>query len=971
MNYPGRGSMVAASIVSVVGLAWSVSGQTYTWSGLGANNLWGTAANWQGGAAPASAPGTAVILSGTAQTTDVLNLGGLALNSLTFAAGAGPFTVNQSSSDFFNFFPTLAGAGPHIDQFSATAQTINLPNTGLQTNGDLTFGGTGSGALTVIGQIFAIGGTGHVILNGPYAVTLTASVANTQAGTTVNAGTLRVNSDIALGNGPLTFGGGTLQLINNLSLGRSIVVNAGGGAIDANGFAANLSNAAATVTGAGRLTLTNSSGTGSATINGQLQQTGGLTVAGASNTVTLGGTNTYAGGTAVSGGATLSIDSDARLGSTAGGVTLDGGTLRLTDPVGYNTNRAVTLGPGGGTIDISSAAQPVSFNGAISGGGGLTKTGTGHIGLLTANSYTGPTTVAGGFLDLAHNQAAQNSTVTLSGGTLGFISVSAPVLGGLAGTGNLPLTGSLNSLTVGGNNASTTYSGNLSGSVPGGLTKAGAGTWMLGGTNAHSGPFTVQAGTVVAGSAGALSPNAPISVSSGATLDMNGFNYMVSGANPLALAGSGTLRLNGAALTVASGGAASIGGIVPMQLGTITAAAGATVVYNGASLTNGFLAGPGAQSVSGATAFNNVTTFNGTQLTQSAGSTLNLINSALGGSLTSNGTLNWTNGSVTPSGTLAMNGTATVSGFTSSGAITVAGGATAGTLNVTDAPLVLGGGSTSLVGTAAGSGGTINLGGQTLELRGGLLVNNGTINGTVNVHFNGLAAGMGSFGPVNVLDNGRFAPGATANPAVFSPAAVDVAGQASFSPAASLAVQIGGKSAGTTFDQVNVAGPVALAGALDISTANNFVPAGLDAFKVLTFTSRSGAFSSYSGTDAGHGLAYAPIYSGTDLTLIATVPGDDSLDGKVGFNDLLTLAQNYGRDVSRATDSWWTLGDFNYDGVVDFKDLLILAQHYGQSVSSTPGQFSPAAEAALVPEPAVGVLIPCSMLLARRRGARS
>src|SRR5581483_9917119 len=142
-----------------------------------------------------------------------------------------------------------------------------------------------------------------------------------------------VNSDLAFGTGSLSFGGGTLQLINNLAISHSMTLAPGGGTIYANGFAGTMTNTALTVTGPGRLTLTNTAGTGSVTINSQLQQTGGLTVTGANNTVTLGGTNTYTGGMTVNGGATLVIDTDGRLGNTSGGITLDGGTLRLTDAV--------------------------------------------------------------------------------------------------------------------------------------------------------------------------------------------------------------------------------------------------------------------------------------------------------------------------------------------------------------------------------------------------------------------------------------------------------------------------------------------------------------------------------------------------------------------------------------------------------------------------------------------------------------
>lgn len=67
------------------------------------------------------------------------------------------------------------------------------------------------------------------------------------------------------------------------------------------------------------------------------------------------------------------------------------------------------------------------------------------------------------------------------------------------------------------------------------------------------------------------------------------------------------------------------------------------------------------------------------------------------------------------------------------------------------------------------------------------------------------------------------------------------------------------------------------------------------------------------------------------------LPGDINQDGKVDFNDLLTLAQNYGRFYAD-----WSMGDFNADGQVDFNDLLAMAQNYGKS--------PPTAAAALAPD---------------------
>ncbi len=59
-------------------------------------------------------------------------------------------------------------------------------------------------------------------------------------------------------------------------------------------------------------------------------------------------------------------------------------------------------------------------------------------------------------------------------------------------------------------------------------------------------------------------------------------------------------------------------------------------------------------------------------------------------------------------------------------------------------------------------------------------------------------------------------------------------------------------------------------------------------------------------------------------TIKATEYGDSNLDGKVDFDDLLTLAQNYN---TNGTPSW-AAGNFNGDVGVNFDDLLTLAQHY-------------------------------------------
>lgn len=99
----------------------------------------------------------------------------------------------------------------------------------------------------------------------------------------------------------------------------------------------------------------------------------------------------------------LQIGNDGNLGAPAGGVTFDGGTIRLVGaPADWSTSRAVSVLTGGGTLDLDQ--QSATFNGALSGAGAFTVTSNtvtpanfgGVLTLNAAGTRTGTTTLANG-----------------------------------------------------------------------------------------------------------------------------------------------------------------------------------------------------------------------------------------------------------------------------------------------------------------------------------------------------------------------------------------------------------------------------------------------------------------------------------------------------------------------------------------------------------------------------------------------
>ena len=269
--------------------------------------------------------------------------------------------------------------------------------------------------------------------------------------------------------------------------------------------------------------------------------------------------------------------------------------------------------------------------------------GSGTLILGAANTYSGNTLISSGTLQLANSLALQSTTLDASGGGwLSFGGLTAAAVGGLTSSGNISLTNTANAgvtLTVGGNNASTTYSGGLSGAGAS-LVKTGAGTLVLSGTNTYDGGTIVNAGDLSFAAATALPAAGTITVGSSGyagiafsttaasflaridktgtvgvlgfeatpsgIIDLSGFNDSVRlGTRTSATLGSdntitppgdtyrlggggGTLTVN-CALTDASGGASR-----NVEIGSSGGLPGGTVVLGGANTFTGVLTIPSA-----------------------------------------------------------------------------------------------------------------------------------------------------------------------------------------------------------------------------------------------------------------------------------------------------------------------------------------------------------------------------------------
>ncbi|EBP6051124.1 autotransporter-associated beta strand repeat-containing protein [Salmonella enterica subsp. enterica serovar Rissen] len=428
------------------------------------NNIGGTGRVEKSGDDALTLSGSNTYTGGT-----TINDGTLIATSVD-ALGSGDVTDNavlelNTGGDFDN---AISGSGQVV---KSGDETLTLSGTNSYTDGTLISGGTlvatnlealGTGDVTNNATlelntggdfINNIGGTGRVEKSGDETLTLSGSNTYT-GGTLISGGTLVATNVEALGTGDVTD-----NAVLELNTGGDFINNIGGtGRVEKSGddtltLSGSNSYTGGTLISGGTLVATNvdALGSGDVTDNATLElNTGGTfdnaisgsgqVVKSGDETLTLSGANSYTGGTLISSGTLVANDVNAL------------GTGDVTD------NAVLELNTGG------------DFDNAISGSGQVVKSGDETLTLSGANSYTGGTLISGGTL----------------------VATSVEALGSGDVTDNAVL-----ELNTGG-----TFDNAISGS--GQVVKSGDKTLTLSGANSYTGGTTISGGTLVASNVEAL-----------------------------------------------------------------------------------------------------------------------------------------------------------------------------------------------------------------------------------------------------------------------------------------------------------------------------------------------------------------------------------------------------------------------------------------------------------------------------------
>lgn len=471
-------------------------------------------------------------------------------------------------------------------------------------------------------QSGVISGGGSVTKIGPGALNLNAS--NTFSGSTfLNAGTLGIGNNAALGSNALFIQGGGIQssgaprsisngvaMSGNFNLGRDLTLS--GSIVLLQNIKITSSN---TTSGAATIS----------TLSGVVSGSRSLTFAEGFNptgVIALTGDNTFTGGTTIESGAVRFNKLD-NFGT--GRLTIGAGTLQWAD--GNTVDVSPRLNAVNGLAILDTNGNDVDFASAVNGSGFVVKSGAGTLTLRNADNLTGNLVLTGGTLGLGHNQALGTANLIIRGGNLRAADGTRNIHNNTTLDGNFTLgrqTNLLGPIKLTSNVTITSANpdeftaplesqigGTISGSNSITFTEGAnpTGTISLTGDNSYSGGTTIEKGVVRFnklenfGSGNITLKGGTLQWASGnrtdisarllplagmAGLDTNGndvtFNSSLSGAGGLIKTGSGTLNLQRQSTythgTTLDGGTLGLGNDQALGTGTVIIKSGGIRAIN-------------------------------------------------------------------------------------------------------------------------------------------------------------------------------------------------------------------------------------------------------------------------------------------------------------------------------------------------------------------------------------------------------
>jgi T5SS/PEP-CTERM-associated repeat protein len=220
-----------------------------------------------------------------------------------------------------------------------------------------------------------------------------------------------------------------------------------------------------------------------------------------------------------------------------------------------------------------------------------------------------------------------------------------------------------------------------------------------------------------------------------------------------------------------------------------------------------------------------------------------------------------------------------------------------------------------------------------------------SVGGTLKLHPGGTLKGDGGTITGFVANSGVVAPGNSAG-------VLTIEGNFTQEAAGTLQIELGGPGPSDQ-DKLTVNGAVILAGTLDVSLIDGFIPIAGNSFDVLDWTILSGTFDTLNLPTLDPGLMWNASQLYTAGALLVAIAGDYNANGFVDAADYTVWRNSLNENgVTLAADG-------NGDNTIDNLDFEVWKLHYGESVAGamqSNQNFN-------VPEPSAVVLFVVAAIL--------